>query len=559
MIEDTFIEIHNDSSSLPFLHLKDGEYFGILNMKMKKTQITKQPIFLLFTIDKTGSMNDYVSRGSKKIDYVIQTFVNMTIYLCNLDAEVYIQVNAFDKDVSVLVDCVKVNANTIFEINRKIRDIVPDGSTNIEAALTCANSNLRDYSMKNPSHQIGHLFMTDGEATAGEVNDNILCELVNDQFTNIFVGFGHNHNVRLLRKCSEKKKAEYHFIDNMEHTGLIYGEALHQFIYPALHNVELRIENGLLYDWRTNSWSSSIYEDVIIGEVEKIYHIKTTHPSLVGISIYGEIATNLERQREFLDSVISIPDLEDMETGEIIKNDITKYAFRQKVQELLYEANQFNNLNAADRVAFKKYLKDTFHSIRKYMNENESSNDGLLKMLCDDIVITYRNLNTNYGSMLTMARQSSQGRQQVYNATPIRRNSNDDQIEIPATPKRPDRPRQLFRRQTGNIDIPSDDDISMGSKNTKLSLQLPEDDDINEDTFAKYEQAGFTNRNDVNSTVFRTLSEESDDEDDEDDEIESYVLTNNTTTCFATPSALQTIRDVSQTYTDNSIDEYRFN
>jgi uncharacterized protein YegL len=552
-IQDSSIEIHNDPS-LSFLHLNDEEYFGILRLKMKKTEITKQPTLLHFTIDKSGSMND-CSSGTKKIEYVIQTFVNMVNYFANLEKEIYIQVNTFCDNVNTLVDCVQITKENVNEIINKICNIKPDGSTNIEAALKNANKVMVDYFDKFPHHQVGHIFMTDGDPTHGETSHTSLSSYVNESFPNIFVGFGEYHNVSLLRKLSDKKLADYQFVDNMEHTGLIYGEVIHQFMYPALQHVELRIRDGELYDWRNNIWTTKLFEPVITSETEKIYHIKTTDPKNVAVEICSS--------SELLDTAISIPDLIDMETGEILKNDLTKYAYRQKVQELLFSAKDERNFRGTEKANFKMHLRDTFDNIRKYMRENELMEDGLLKMLCDDISIVYKTLNSNFTDIgnvgrIALARHSSQGRQQAYNLTPTSSGRDTSTFVPPHTP----RPNRLQRMHTANIYAPTqpedpDYDESISNRNPMLSLRIPSDDDINEDTFEKYIRSGLVDI-ETQVTVFRTLSEESIEGRSSEDSIENYIPSNNSTTCFATPSAIQTMREVSQTYSDGSTTDFKF-
>ena len=59
VIENAYIEIQDDT--VDFEVLEENEQFGILNLKVKKTEITKTPTLFLFTIDKTGSMNEKLS------------------------------------------------------------------------------------------------------------------------------------------------------------------------------------------------------------------------------------------------------------------------------------------------------------------------------------------------------------------------------------------------------------------------------------------------------------------------------------------------------------------
>jgi hypothetical protein len=68
----------------------------------------------------------------------------------------------------------------------------------------------------------------------------------------------------------------------------------------------------------------------------------------------------------------------------------------------------------------------------------KESNDALIKNLCDDIVITYRTLGTQYGQMYSCSRQTSQGQERLYNVsdTPT---SNDLNPILGFTPRRPTR------------------------------------------------------------------------------------------------------------------------
>jgi uncharacterized protein YegL len=552
-IDNSEVLIHTNKETLPLTNIGEDEYFGILKIKVAKTKLVKTPTFLLFTIDKTGSMNDKQTGITTKMDYVVQTFISMMNYLSTLETDMYIQVNTFNTDVDVLVQCVKITVDNVEEINSKIKSLVPDGSTNIGKALTVANENISEYMEKNTTHQIAHIFMTDGDPTIGELSETILSNKVNEKYNNIIVGFGYNHNVSLLSKMAEKKNAEYQFVDNMENTTLVYGEAIHKFIYPALRSVEIHIENGTLYDWQTNQWTQCLYEDIIIGEIEKIYHIKTTHPINVDVNIYGAIASipvtidsgEITNEFKLLDTAMSMPDLIDIESDEIQTSDLTKYAFRQKVQELLYEAKQYER--NANQV--KNDLCDAFKFIRKYMRTNNLKEDGLLKMLCDDLSITYRSMFHNRGRALLLARHTSQGKQRTYNAGSthasddienilFQRNQFDNIPSIPMTPRKLQRLPTIQRQHTRNISFP---DLDVTPKKINLSLQIPSDDEINDDPFTKYEESGFfvPPRNVVFKNIF------DDDEYSSEDEVESYLPEQNNTTCFATPGVLDTMRTMS--------------
>jgi len=587
VISNAEVLIHSDNASLPLIDIGEDEYFGILNLKTLKTKLVKTPTLIKFTIDKTGSMNEQDRNGHTKMHYVIETFVSMMTYLSTLDTDIFIQVNAFNRSVEELVKCVKISPDNLDEINNTIKEIECGESTDIGLAMNKANEELINYADENPGHQLAHVFMTDGEPTTGIISLPVLVGIVNESFNNIFIGFGLHHNVDLLSKMAEKKNAEYQFVDNMENTSLVYGETVHKFIYPAIRNVEIKIENGQLYDWQKNEWTHCLYEDIIIGEAEKVYHIKTIEPCNVNVYISGNLASvpetsdTLEFDSDFnlLKTAMSMPDLQDIDTGEIITNDLTKYAFRQKVQELLYRAK---NNEMITKLSFKNELREAFRTIRKYMRLNQLLDDGLLKMLCDDIVITYRTFGKQHGRVFALARQATQGRQRTYNTSSSQQADDFDNTMIPR--------QNAFDISTIETDILSSPRPRLQRTNTAplRHVSLAEEpicnqpslylsDELNDDPFKKYDQTGFfkptKNMNpqgglnsswsmtteeinptpegvDLNLqwfkppvTVFKNLFE--DDDFLPEDEIDAYMPSESNTTCYATPNVLNTMRTMS--------------
>jgi hypothetical protein len=493
---------------MPFPILYEGEHFGILNINMEKTEISKTPLFLLFTIDKTGSMVMFNNNKASKIDYVKQTFKNMLSYLSKQNIDIYIRVHSFNVEVDVDIDYTKITEQNIKDLCYKIDSLQAEGSTNIELALKTAKETLRSYSEKNPDHQIGHIFMTDGEPTIGEDSPDILMELVNPAFSNIFLGFGLDHNIELMQKLGSYKTSDYQFIDNIENTSLIYGETIHQFLYPAIKNVEIRITNGSIYNWKTNQWVSTIDENIFVSEAIKTYQMKTTRKEEMFVEIYG-IESN-DSEVKLLETVISIPDLLDYENN-IIEKDLTKYIFRQKVQSALYKANLIPMENYNKIRSFKnEELRIIFLKMRKYMRENDLLNDPFMKVLCDDIIITYQTIGSRNKNYYSAARQTSQGRQRVYNVSVTYDSDKDEELVI------------LKRNNSKCV-------------NNAMLPQVITKEIID---FKIEENEVF---------IHNPYNEEENIDVDEDD-IDNFLPSNNNISCYATPCALNTMSLMSQSY-----------
>jgi len=512
-IENAYFDFHNKGGDLPFPIVSENEDFGIFTIKMKKTEITKTTLFILFTIDKTGSMGEHTKKNTK-MNYLKQTFKNMLNYLSKQEVEIYIRVHSFNVEVDVDIENIKITQENVSELCSKIMAIEPESSTNIELALDEARKTLIQYSEANPNHQIAHIFMTDGHQTMGEQNEEKLVEIVDYRFVNIFVGYGLDHNAHLMKKLGDDKNADYQFVDDMENTGLVYGESIHQLLYTALKNVEIFVKNGEIYDWETNKWTNGIDINVLVSETEKIYQIKKNkNEDSFEIEIYRR--HEYENELYLLDTVTQVPDLINIDTDEIISVDLTKYMYRQKVQEILYIAN---NLQSEDSTLehLKQSMKDTFSKMRKFMRENDLLKDPFMKLLCDDISITFNTIGTDYGISFTHIRQTSQGNQRAYNVTG--NSCNDDELV---------NSKSKFYRNTSFLMTPT--------KNIR-SHTFPE---IDCDVFSRTASNVFMNIYDFEKTNIENTELD-------EDELDNYIISNDNISCYSTPSVLDTMRSFSQ-------------
>ena len=541
LIEKTMISLLSSSETPELDIINENETFGILSIQMKKTKKTEFPTLLLFTVDITGSMNEpaYYYNVSK-LDVVKQTFKSMVRYIVSLETtNIRLRVHAFNEQVEVVIDNMIVNKENEENILSIIQSLEADNSTNIEKALHYANDTITTILEKEPNLQVSHIFMTDGDPTVGECNPNKLSAIVNNKFPNVFIGFGSNHNVILLKKLSDYENCDYLFVDNMEKSSLVYGETLHRYIYPALKNVEIVLDNGFIYDWKTNNWVERLVEPIIVGEIEKIYHIKTSEPTSVCAELYGIVCSTAE-VGDPTDYNILSGELEHLESVSVnttnkINNNLPKYMFRQKTLELLFKAKSIDD--KLEEKLFKDELKVFFKTMRMYMKANDLREDKFLINLCDDISIMYHSIGTQLGMMYTTARQTSQGRQHTYTSTPTSKknrdedninddgNNFDDQLlTMKLTPAKLTRSHAI-----GKTDVFNTFHTHSPPKLLRTHTMGKTDDLDNIDTL-------FNSSNIITETF----------NNEDDCDINKYRISNNTTSCYATPSSVNTMTQVSQ-------------
>ena len=464
LIKHSEINFHN-GQELPIQLFDDtNTIFGTVNIQMRdEIPIIKTTTRIFFNIDCSGSMSDNCSDNRTKMSHILHTLENMLreLYLKE-EANISVHIQAFDSHIyEYITDETLIKDGNIEELINKTKKIHPRCSTNIGKALESINTKIIKYMETNPSHDVVHILLTDGEITDGINNKKDLKQLVNDKYPNIFIGYGVDHDSALLSYISDNRKGEYRFIDALEKAGLVYGEILNDILYKGVEDVELIVTNGEIYDYQTNAWSNKIYIGNLVNEQNKTYHLRSLTPTDCQASIYGKNVV-LKDDNITLQEHIKYYGL----------NDLTNYIYRQRTQELLYESrnvdnfdedsgtyNKNNNIIRETKCKLKTFLKQ----LTEYIDTNNLKTDAFLKNLCDDIYIAYRTLGTNVGNMYACARQISQGRQQTY----VTNELDEDIFSTQPT-------HNVFTKLTRQVNFQCDDYNNVGQ------INFQRDDDYNE-------------------------------------------------------------------------------
>lgn len=426
-------DIHDSNVKQIHIPIEDVK-FGIINFKAITSDEINNELDLVFSVDASASMSDICSDNRSKMQHIIHTLKNMIMFFNkHPNINVNITIDSFDDKIYEIVPRTKVTEESMTEIISKIEKIFPNGSTNIELALKNASEKISELNYLHPNNIISHIFMTDGESTAGSNNIQKLQKIIDIETSHSFIGFGIDHDGSLLNGLGSIGKNGYYFIDKLEYAGLVYGEILHGIIYKLLDDVEIEIENGLIYDFKTNTWVHNLAIGSIVSEANKTFNIISSNPDQCKTTIKGTLD----------DLMLTLP------STKIEDSDLTTHIYRQRSLQLLYEVNEFcnkkrdldNNTNSLfnnnvtideinnmrkEKKDLKLKLTNLLGEIKKYMEDNNLQDDKTLKNLCDDIYISYRTFGTKVGTMFCTARLTSQGAQRQYTA------SNTQPLDYPA-------------------------------------------------------------------------------------------------------------------------------
>jgi len=408
--------------------------FGLLTLKTNPCSLTEKKLDLIFQVDSSGSMSDVCTDNRTKMQHILHTLKNMILFFKkNPSLNVHITIHAFDDKIYNIVDRTIVDITTYENIIHLIDTIEPRGATNLEKALQNIKNYTNQLKKEHPDTTIHHIFMTDGRTTVGSDSFELLKECVDDSYTNVFIGFGIDHDAALLNTIGSGNNSANYFIDQLENAGFVYGEILHGFVYNLFNNIVLTVNNGLIYDFKTNTWNDKLKVTNIVGETIKYYHIVSNNPENCSIEMFGN------KSEDNSNIYLNIK-------SESEESDLTKYIYRQRTQQILYEINDYlktknfklNSFktikipfdeedtevkNYINKKEYKNNLKmrlhDLFTELKQYMEVNDLKEDIFLKNLCDDIYICYRTLGTKFAEMFCSSRMTSQGNQYAYTATQI--------------------------------------------------------------------------------------------------------------------------------------------
>jgi hypothetical protein len=348
-----------------FNDLYDSEYhFGIIDLKIPKIQIKKNPIYILFTCDLSASMQDICFDSQNKIQHIIHITKNILNLLNNFvqkeQLDITIQIQGFNNKIFTIIDKTKINTDILNSLFSKIDSLLPMNGTNIEIALSSAFDILNSYLNESSDYedllkheQKYHILMTDGQANIGITDPTLLIHYIDTNYQNIFIGLGENHDDYMLNSLSSIINGSYFYIDKIENSSIIFGEIIHNIIYKVFDSITISIQNGEIYNYETNIWNTELKIYNISSDSHKIFHIRTNN--------YNIMKTFITSNPTILDQTSNIT----IQHHEF--SDLTKLLFRQKTQEYIFLLSKF--------IPEKNYIPDTFPIITNSRIFTQLEND----------------------------------------------------------------------------------------------------------------------------------------------------------------------------------------
>lgn len=394
-----FVEFESCDSIVPA--------FGVLQLSVNAFPNTSRHLDIHFALDNSGSMNDRCADGRRKQSHINFTATKMVQYLQSHNITSTVAVDSFDGAVISVSSAQELTQENVCIISDKIDKISPNGETNIAAVLDKEIAWSQGVVLKD---RVFVLF-TDGQATKGKViaPEGLvqLSRSIHPATTVVTIGCGEGHDYEALSGIANRKNGIYKFVSGIESAAFACGEVLDKIINKVIEDCSIVVINGEIWDWKTNKWSNRITTDNVVGECNKVYHVRSVTPALFKAEFVGTVVETCAPFMQIIDEVRE-------------NQDVRKYMWRQKTLELVHEAKTIPEINWSARGQehpinlLKKKLKEHLIKMKAFMDENSLREDLFMCTLCDDIFTCHNAAGTQYGGMYIASRQRSQASQEIY-------------------------------------------------------------------------------------------------------------------------------------------------
>jgi hypothetical protein len=424
-----------------------------------------EKFLVALNIDRSGSMGTVTKDGNSVLQYTLHTVKALIDYLeeikkNNKQLNIKMLVNAFD-DRNLNIGYHEIG-NSKDKYLEKINNITPRGTTNIEGAFQCVFQD-EVYSSTRESEK-AHILFTDGRPNIGKQSAEGITgtETPGEQ---IYIGYGTGHDSKLLQKMARNVNGDYHFVDNIENAGMVYGEIIHGLLFASVKDIKINIVGAEVYDYRNNTWGDSVDFNSFASEHTQTLILRSNWTSVEPVSVnivYTEASTNINHSKTDMFSEYNCTNGESKENSRDIE--VEKHVYRQKTMEMLSKAlnRNFNVLHE-----FQDELLSFEKGLKKFMKNNQLEDDPFMLKLVADIYIAFNGLNSDVGDAFIGSRLTSQANQRAYQVSDLSFKSKSQQMAPPksmrqtscyTTPSQERAMRSLTQPIDYNYDSISDDD-----------------------------------------------------------------------------------------------------
>ena len=247
-----------------------------------------EKFLLALNIDRSGSMGTLDKSGKTPLEFTLHTVKCLIDYLNDIkkdnpEIKIKVLLNAFDdKQVKIGLHEIGKDEDSKLKYIEKINSITPRGSTNIEGAFQAILHD--ELYLETSDIAKAHILFTDGKPNIGRQSATGITSS-NPGGKQIYIGYGSGHDSKLLQDMSKLVKGEYHFVDNIENAGMVYGEIIHGLLFESVRDIKVTIKGAEAYDFEYNVWSKHINFNSFSSEHSQTLILRSNWDSVEPISV----------------------------------------------------------------------------------------------------------------------------------------------------------------------------------------------------------------------------------------------------------------------------------
>jgi len=379
-----------------------------------------EKFLLALNIDRSGSMGTRDKSGKTPLEFTLHTVKCLIDYLNDIkkdnpEIKIKILLNAFDdKQVKIGVHEIGKDEDSKLKYIEKINSITPRGSTNIEGAFQAILHD--ELYLETSDITKAHILFTDGKPNIGRQSATGITS-ANPGGKQIYIGYGSGHDSKLLQDMSKLVKGEYHFVDNIENAGMVYGEIIHSLLFESVRDIKVTIKGAEAYDFEYNVWSKHINFNSFSSEHSQTLILRSNWDSVEPISvnvIYTETCNNITHCKTDIFSEYNCTNGESKENTRNL--DVEKQIYRQKTMEILSKAL---NRDFTDVLEFKEHVIVFEKGLKEFMKNKNLEDDPFMLKLVSDIYIAFTGIDSYSGNAFIGSRLIAQGCQRAYQVSDL--------------------------------------------------------------------------------------------------------------------------------------------
>ena len=424
-------EFKKDDKDLNFrVEYRDGgiDNFGLLRIETGKGILRSYlPRHIIICLDTSVSLLDIEEDGYIKFEMIKNILIRLVREMYQMtenykNYKFFLSIITFNDKVMNIIEDVEICNRNINKIIEKISKIKVEGLTNYDKLFKHLVNFVNKYNKINTINMI----ISDGNINYGETNiKELRMELSNirtNEYFNIrheIIGYGKEQNSIFLYKLSKLYNCSYYGMSDIDKISIILGEIFHDIRETFLVDIEIKINNGLIYDYKNSEWKNSIKINYLLFNSEKKY-------SIVGDKMVIEMKYKNYDGNIFERSHAGIFDkgnekkiIKHYQKSEENRKDsigINLCKFRQKILEYMNIVRGNISNNYYDEEDNNEIEKICFY-FREFIRENNLENNSFCKRLLDDIqIMIYTNkIRDKYSYMNLVMRLISLGSERIYN------------------------------------------------------------------------------------------------------------------------------------------------